>query len=147
MIATKDRLKPKLLLKLNRAIKAESPKSKTLQPWPNNAPSAPANLKEVWRSADFLVQVYDDENVPGVQRLSICRTSVATNGHWSDRITWDDLQRLKDECGRGDRQAVEIYPANEHVVNVANLRHLWVLPLGTSMPFAWRKKGGTKVED
>lgn len=86
---------------------------------------APASVLEVWRSADYLVQVYDEIR-KGVERISVCRTN-HTGESWSDGITWDDLQRLKAECGRGDRWAVEIYPADGEVVNVANMRHLWLL--------------------
>jgi hypothetical protein len=87
---------------------------------------------EVWRSRDFLVQVFAEKD--GVERLTICRTSPDGND-WEDRIAWDDLQRLKRECGRGERDAVEIYPADRDLVNVANMRHLWVTP--TNIPFKW----------
>lgn len=33
--------------------------------------------------------------------------------------------------------AVEIYPAERDIVNVANMRHLWVLP--ERLPFGWRR--------
>ena len=33
--------------------------------------------------------------------------------------------------------AVEVFPADDQVVNVANMRHLWVLP--EPLPFAWEK--------
>jgi hypothetical protein len=96
---------------------------------------ASAQPIEAWRSRGFLLQVFRE--IDGVQRLSVCRTS--HNGHsWDENITWDDLQRLKAECGRGDRMAVEIYPADRHVVNVANMRHLWVLP--EPLSFAWSRK-------
>jgi hypothetical protein len=90
------------------------------------------NRIEVWRSRDFLVQVFAEKD--GVERLTICRTSL-DGDDWGDRITWDDLQRLKRECGRGERDAVEIYPADRDVVNVANMRHLWVVP--ANIPFKW----------
>lgn len=89
---------------------------------------------EAWRSQDFLVQVFVE--CDGIERLSVCRTS--HNGQrWEDEITWDELQRLKAECGRGNRYAVEVYPADSDVVNVANMRHLWVLL--SAPPFAWKK--------
>jgi hypothetical protein len=37
----------------------------------------------------------------------------------------------------GDRFAVEIYPENINTVNVANMRHLWVFPVGERLGFAW----------
>lgn len=93
----------------------------------------PERIMEVWRSRDFLLQVFKESD--GIERLSICRTQL-DGQRWQDGISWDDLQRLKRECGRGDRDAVEIYPADADVVNVANMRHLWVLPI--ALPFKWR---------
>jgi hypothetical protein len=50
-------------------------------------------------------------------------------------ISWDDLQRLKDEYMGADVLAVELYPPTNQVVNELNMRHLWevpehVLPIG-----------------
>lgn len=90
---------------------------------------------EAWRSRGFLVQIF--EEAEGILRMSVCRTSV-TKGQWTENITWDELQRLKSESGRGDREAVEIYPPDGDVVNVANMRHLWILSTRTS--FSWRTK-------
>lgn len=100
------------------------------QEWPNY----PDRLAEVWRSKDYLVQVYQEEN--DIERLSICRSQ--TDGdRWADGITWNTLQDLKRQCGRGERDAIEIYPADRDMVNVANMRHLWLTP--EPVAFAWRK--------
>jgi len=80
---------------------------------------------EVWRSRHYLVQVFQEKE--GIERLSIQSTS-HDGTRFIDGLSWDLLQRLKSECGRGDRDAVEIYPADADVVNVANIRHLWVFP-------------------
>lgn len=88
----------------------------------------------VWRSRDFFVMEYATDSV-GVTRLSILRTELAPNGRWRDGITWDEVQRLKRECGYGDRWAVEVFPADGAIVDVANVRHVWLL---TEKPaFAW----------
>lgn len=100
--------------------------------WPNLATPMPI---EVWRSREFLVQIYDERDA--VERLSVCRANLSTGGRWEDDISWDDLQRLKAECGRGDKWGVECYPADEHVVNVANMRHLFILP--EPPKFGWAK--------
>lgn len=89
----------------------------------------------VWANSYFLVQEFQEEN--GVIRLSINTTSMAANGRWKDGITWDALQEIKNAVGYEDRDAVEIFPAQEDLVNVANMRHLWILP--EAIPFAWRK--------
>lgn len=94
--------------------------------------------RRVWRSRGFLVQEFFAPP-PARARLSILRTTLDPKvGRWVDGITWDELQRLKTECGYGDFDAVEVYPCNRDIVNVANLRHLWVLD--EKLTFAWRKK-------
>ena len=100
--------------------------------WPANAPPS---IIRVFRSRDFLVQEYEPLSAHVIARLSVCRTSISGSS-WKDGITWDELQRIKNECGYGNTDAIEIYPADEDVVNVANMRHLWVL--NSRIPFAWR---------
>lgn len=100
--------------------------------WPEGAPS---NLLQAWRSRDFLAQLYQND---GFIRLSINRTSLASNGRWKDEISWEELQRLKSEAGFGDCDAVEVYPRDVDVVNVANMRHLWIF--FEPLEFAWRAK-------
>lgn len=96
---------------------------------------APTGVVEAWRSRRFLAQIYEKKN--GVQRVSICRTMIdVTNGRWVDGITWDELQDIKRQIGFGDKDSVEVHPADKDVVNVANMRHLWVLD--EPLPYAWR---------
>lgn len=90
--------------------------------------------KRVWRSRNFLVQLFHDPC--GFDRLSISRTELGSDGRLKDGITWDDLQRLKGEAGFGASWAVECYPPDQNVVNVANHRHLFLL---TEPPaFGWK---------
>jgi hypothetical protein len=91
----------------------------------------------VWASKQYLVQVYAEDD--GVTRISICRAKRTANGQWADRLTWDTLQQIKADVGFADRCAVEVYPAEQDVVNVANFRHLWVLPVG--MTVGWLYDG------
>jgi hypothetical protein len=89
----------------------------------------------VFRSCRFVAQVFDE--VDGARRISVQRTMIDDNGNWLQGITWDDLMLVKDDCGYGNCWAVEIFPPNTEVVNVANMRHLWLLP--EAPPFAWRR--------
>lgn len=91
--------------------------------WP---PNTPPGIIEVWRSNQFLAQVYDEGN--GVVRISICRTMINKRGGWEEDISWEDLMQVKREIGHGDSYAVEVYPMDEDIVNVANMRHLWIPP-------------------
>jgi hypothetical protein len=88
---------------------------------------------EVWRSNRLLALVYCQG---GHERLSVLRTELALNGRLAEGISWDDLQEAKRECGRGERWAVEVYPDDREVVNVQNMRHLWLLP--DAPPYGWR---------
>src|SRR5574337_974504 len=95
---------------------------------PRTAPPDPTTQPRlaVWINLEFLVQVFDEGS--GMRRLSVNRTLVKPGGGWREDITWEDLQAIKRQSGMGDRYAVEVYPRDVDVVNVANMRHLWVLP-------------------
>ena len=101
---------------------------KTLMPvpfseWPKS--KGAEKITGVFRSQEFLVQEFQEgKNI----RLSINRTEMKTDGRWSDNISWDELQEIKRQVGYGDRYAVEVYPKDKDVINVANMRHLWILP-------------------
>lgn len=102
--------------------------------WPPHPPSGTLPVR-VWRSRDYLVQQYDAPE-PVLCRLSINRTGLNGN-RWADGIGWEDLQSIKREIGYGDHDAVEVYPNQADIVNVANMRHLWVMR--EPVPFAWRR--------
>ncbi|MDZ4344113.1 MAG: hypothetical protein U1E51_16965 [Candidatus Binatia bacterium] len=91
---------------------------------------------EIWRSRDFLIQAFAESY--GIVRLSINRTLIDPDtGRWHDDISWDELQSFKNWIGYSGQEAVEVYPPKHDEVNIANLRHLWVLP--ERLAFSWRK--------
>lgn len=90
---------------------------------------------EVWRSNKFLAQVFAEGEV---LRVSVSRVVLSSGVRWQDGISWDELQQVKREIGRGDKWAVELYPADSDLVNVANMRHLWLL--SDAPTFAWRQE-------
>ena len=102
--------------------------------WPPSMANAKAAPQKVYRSRDYLVQIFSVPGFPDIKRLSISRTTLQ-GGRWLDNISWDELQRLKSELGYFHRDAIEIYPPDHDVVNVANMRHLWVL--AELVPFGW----------
>lgn len=111
----------------------EIPKSE----WPAIAGRAPLR---VLASRKFLVMVYAEEHA--LCRISVCRTTLERDGRWTDGISWDELQELKRQVGLGDAMAVEVYPPDADIVNVANVRHLFVIDAALA-PFAWRRGSGT----
>jgi hypothetical protein len=91
---------------------------------------------QVYRSRDFLAQIFSED---GHIRISVNRTRVHTiTGNYKDGITWDELQWVKNQCGYASSDCVEVYPKEQDVINVANMRHLWVL--SEPLPFIWRNE-------
>lgn len=84
---------------------------------------------KAWRNREFLVQAYAELLCDGVSviRLSVNRAALGDNGRWLENITWEELMELKRQAGFGDFYAIEVYPKDKDIVNVANMRHLWVL--------------------
>ena len=89
----------------------------------------------VLRSRDFLVQEFSEEGAALV-RLSINITSM-DGARWKDGISWEEMQRIKAEAGYPMHDAVEVFPRAVDVVNVANMRHIWIMR--DLLQFAWRK--------
>jgi len=80
--------------------------------------------------------VYSDAQKDGtfITRISINRTEITNDGGWKDGISWEELMRIKSEIGYGEMWAVECFPPDSAVVNVANIRHLWIVPAPS---FGW----------
>lgn len=51
------------------------------------------------------------------------------------RLTWAELQWIKDQIAGPERLAVKVYPPQSRLVDEANMYHLWVLPKGMRLPF------------
>jgi hypothetical protein len=112
--------------------------------WPpdyRNGPSAPVR---VWQSQKYLAQLFDAGACPmpptTMLRLSICRATLNNDGRWEEGLEWEELMQIKREIGYGDWYAVEVYPRDHDIVNVANMRHLWLL--AQPMNIGWFKRGG-----
>ena len=99
---------------------------------PGHAPVA------AWRSNRYCVQLYDESSrLPGLIRLSICRSRQGKHGGWEAGLSWDELQGIKREVGYDEWYGVEVYPCDRDVINVANFRHLWLLP--APLPIGWQE--------
>jgi len=88
----------------------------------------------IYRSRYYLVQMFAEAD-PNIIRLSICRSKIGQDGRWLDGLSWDELQSIKSAVGYGDFQAFEVYPADSKVIDVANMRHLWVMQ--QPIPLGW----------
>lgn len=92
-------------------------------------------LEGVLRNSRYQVLVFhvEVEGIPGgeMNHLSIKRL---------DRETvhdWRDMQRIKNEICGSDREAVELYPREDRLVDTSNQYHLWVLPEEILFPFGY----------
>jgi hypothetical protein len=79
-----------------------------------------------WLSRKYLVLLYAENHPENVFRVSVCSTKKNQNG-WLDGFSWDELNEIKRAIGFHDWYAIEIYPPDEKIVNVANFRHLWIM--------------------
>jgi len=107
--------------------------------WPEHIKGNKAEPVTMWRSRDYLILAYEDESE--YKRLSMCRTDIDEKGQWRQDLSWETIQMLKDASGHADHDAVEIFPRMDDIVNVANMRHLWIMP--EPLSFAWRPDGST----
>lgn len=81
--------------------------------------------EELWKNSRYQVAVNRQAVVPdgwpAMVHLSIKRVDRAPIHDWRD------LQRIKNELVGPEHEAVELYPAEERLVDSANQYHLWVL--------------------
>ena len=103
-------------------------------------PGPEAEPVRLWRSRDDQAMLYIDKD-SGMKRLAITRVQVDKyTGEYREGIGWDALQRIKNETMGEDAWAVEVYPPEEYVQNVANMRHLWILD--EEPRFGWKTPTG-----
>jgi hypothetical protein len=78
---------------------------------------------EMWKNHRYTVIVGRDDN-GHVEHISLRRNDRKPT------MPWRDLQRIKTELAGADAEAIELFPAEDRVVDCANQRHLWVWPPG-----------------
>jgi len=107
------------------------PKELTEIPRDQFPPGKPGNMPiRAFLSQKFLVQLYDaSHQFQSMIRMSVSRSGIDESGKWADKITWDELNSIKQEIGFGSWYGMELYPRDQDIVNVANIRHLWLLPV------------------
>lgn len=80
---------------------------------------------EVWKNNKWLAQIFRERD--GQLRVSVNHVA-HKKGIWRDGITWDHLMEVKRQIGHADSYAVEVLPRDRDIMNVANMRHFWILP-------------------
>ena len=94
--------------------------------WPTGRDNYDPKRFKVLRNRNFLVQLFNEKD--DVVRVSVTKSQLGMGRTFADGISWDELQDIKRMCGYGNLMAVEVYPRDVDIINVANMRHLWVLP-------------------
>jgi hypothetical protein len=104
-----------------------------------HAAASPAALaaivdgSEMWLNNQYVAVVrrYPDG---AVMHLSIRRADR------SAARDWRDLQRIKNEIAGPDVEAMELYPAEDRLVDTANQYHLWCMHPGVRLPFGFQER-------
>jgi hypothetical protein len=101
---------------------------------------------KAWQSRQYLAQLFDEgaHCERTTVRLSVNRVTVNDVGRWDDGLSWDELMQVKREVGYGDWYAIEIYPRDCDIVNVGNLRHLWIF--STPLSVGWFRDGVNEAD-
>ena len=112
---------------------------------PHSSAQAPDEAY-VDRERGWCIQVYRDRTPAcngtpweGTVRVAVKHTRATNKENYFKRgyglpVTWDDLQAIKDHFWP-EQIAVEVYPPHDSIVDVAEMRWLWVLPKGAILPF------------
>ncbi len=88
------------------------------------------NVYRTFLNNRFHVQIYRIETGWG----EVLQLTVGRHGDLG-QPSWSELQRIKNELIGRERVAVQVFPAESHLVDQADLLHLWVLPKGFELPF------------
>ena len=88
---------------------------------------------EIWMNDRYVVHVdrFDDG---AVHHLSIRRVDRKAARDWRH------FQQIKNELAGEDAEAVELYPAEDRLVDCANQFHLWCLPPGRRFPLGFEER-------
>lgn len=90
---------------------------------------------QVWKNNLYVVQVWEPREtwMGALTKLGVRRNDGGIVRSWSD------MQRIKNEILGPERVAMEFYPAESALTDVANMYWLWALPEGVPAPVSLRK--------
>ena len=109
------------------------------------------------RSNGWCIQIYENstpgcDGTPweGTIRVAVKHTKAKTPAQAMRRgydlpVTWDDMQAIKDHFWE-ERIAVEVFPPKDKIVDVADMRWIWVLPKGAILPFNLQSRAIERLE-
>ncbi len=79
---------------------------------------------QVFQNPKYVVQIFNDRKVIGrpARQVMIRRSDSAPI------YSWSDMQRIKNEIFGEEVEALQMFPKESELVDVANLYWMWVLP-------------------
>lgn len=86
---------------------------------------------EIWANSRYQVLVHRTHNPVWLSIKRIDQEVIHS---------WRDLQRIKNELIGPEFDALEIYPAEDKLVDQANQYHLWVFTDGRRLPFGFQHR-------
>jgi len=103
-----------------------------------------ARLQEIWVNDIYQVNILRGENCDGYihhpQLKGKCDyISIKTHNKEAVR-DWRHFQQIKNELVGEHREAIEIFPSEDRLVDTANQYHLWVLPEGFIPAFGFTER-------
>lgn len=102
---------------------------RSLVPGEINGAGWTREMHTAYRNGAYAVLVRTVETAWG--RIEHASIHTLTGGD----IPWRDKQRIKNELFGAPRVALEVFPAQDALVDAADAYHLWILPEGFDLPF------------
>lgn len=121
------------------------------------ASSKAPNCAYVDRENGVVVQVWslatpgcDGTPWQGTLQVAVKHTAATTPDEIFGRlmtkpIEWDDMQAIKNHFWP-ERIGIEVFPPKDKLVDVADMRWLWVLPKGAILPFNLQSSSPHRLE-
>ena len=73
-----------------------------------------------------------------VEHVTISKGTGTSDG--SGEVSWSEKMRIKNELFGENRFAIEVFPKQKNLVDVADVYHLWVFDKKKEMPFGIAKR-------
>lgn len=91
----------------------------------------PTGMRFAFVNNVYWVQIYENLTDLG----AVYQMMIGRHDHREICVPWGHLQKIKNDLGYEDRDAIECFPRTGHLVDVENIRHLWIMPAGKGLPF------------
>lgn len=120
---------------MSKRKKQATPKRTRWQPLERGAPADPAKYLPHGLTVPDAVYLNDRYSV-FVREIGHGALHISLHRHDRQAVRdWRHLQQIKNEVAGEERVAVEVFPPESMLADSANEYHLWVLPVGTDLPF------------